>query len=87
MAIKISYIFLKSYALVKNILLKAVDGFYFSNNQPIKAIGKMYFIKKGNNIILDSILPNKMTEFKLPTILEDKVFSINCTPLYILPAV
>ncbi len=87
MAIKISYIFLKSYAIVKNILLKAIDGFYFNNNMPIKAIGKMCFIKKGDNIILDLAPQDKLTEFMLPDILRNEDFSVNCAPLYILPAV
>ncbi len=87
MSIKISYIFLKSYSIVKNIPLKAVDGFYFNNNSPIKSIGKMFFIKDGDNIILDTIKESKLTMFKLPEVLKKDDFSLNSTPLYILPAV
>lgn len=87
MAIKISYIFLKSYAIVKNIFLKAADGFYFNNNQPIKSIGKMYFIKKENSIILNSDIQNKPIDFSLPNTIKSKDFTNDCVPLYILPAV
>ncbi len=87
MAIKISYIFLKSYAIVKNIFLKATDGFYFNNNQPIKSIGKMYFIKKENSIILNSDIQNKPVDFSLPNTIKSKDFTNDCIPLYILPAV
>ncbi len=87
MSIKISYIFLKSYSIVKNIPLKAADGFYFNNNSPIKSIGKMFFIKDGDNIILDTIKQNKPAAFKLPEVLKKDDFSLDSTPLYILPAV
>ena len=88
MAIKVSYVFLKSFSIAKGIDFKAVDGFYFNNNSPIKALGKTYFIKEGNNIILDTILPKKEEgEFFLPTILNDKDFTQDNLPLYILPAI
>lgn len=88
MAIKVSYVFLKSFSIAKDIDFKAVDGFYFNNNSPIKALGKTYFIKEGNNIILDTILPKKEEgEFFLPTILNDKDFTQENLPLYILPAI
>jgi len=87
MAIKISYVFLKSYSIVKNIPLMAVDGFYFNNNSPIKSIGKMYFIKEEDNIILDTIKPKNIEGFKLPEKIKKDDFSIDSTPLYILPAV
>jgi len=87
MAIKVSYIFLKSYAIVKDIFLKAVDGFYFNNDQPIKSIGKMYFVKKENSIILSSNIQNKPIDFSLPNVIKSKDFTNDCFPLYILPAV
>ncbi len=87
MAIKVSYVFLKSYAIAKNIKLKAADGFYFNNNSPIKALRKTYFIKEENNIILDTITLKKDVEFLLPTSLNDMDFSEDNLPLYILPAV
>ncbi len=87
MAIKISYIFLKSYAITKGINLKATDGFYFNDNSPIKALRKTYFIKEENNIILDTITVKKEGEFSLPTSLNDTDFTEDNLPLYILPAV
>lgn len=87
MAIKVSYVFLKSYSIAKNIIFKAVDGFYFNNNAPIKALGKTYFVKEGNNIILDTITPKKNGEFYLPKSLNHKDFSDDTLPLYVLPAV
>jgi tRNA A37 threonylcarbamoyladenosine modification protein TsaB len=86
MSIKVSYVFLKSYAIAKNIKFKAVDGFYFNNNAPIKALGKTYFVKEGNNITFDTITPKKNGEFYLPQYLNHKDFSNDTLPLYILPA-
>lgn len=87
MAIKVSYVFLKSYAIAKDIDLKAAEGFYFNNNSPIKALGKTYFVKEENNIILDTITVKKEGEFSLPTSLNDADFTEDNLPLYILPAV
>ncbi len=87
MGVKVAYIFLKSFSIAKDIELKAADGFYFNNNLPIKALGKTYFIKEGNNITLDTITAKKEGEFFLPTILNDEDFSHDNLPLYILPAI
>jgi len=87
MAIKVSYVFLKSYSIAKNIDFLAVDGFYFNHNSPIKALGKTYFIKEGNNITFDTITPKKDGDFSLPNILDDKCFSHDTLPLYVLPAI
>ena len=87
MAIKVSYIFLKSYSIAKDITFKAVDGFYFNDNAPIKALGKTYFVKEGHNITFDTITPKEKGEFYLPNILNHKDFSNDTLPLYILPAV
>ncbi len=87
MAIKISYIFLKTVSIVKDIPLFGADAFYFNNNLPIKATGKLYFVKE-NGIIRTKKLESKKTgEFYLPLFLNRGVFSLDCEPLYMLPAV
>ena len=50
MAIKVAYIFLKSISILKKIPLFATDAFYFNKNEPIKAIGKLCFVKIGKEI-------------------------------------
>ncbi len=87
MAIKVSYVFLKSYSLVKNIPFKAVDGFCFNSGSPIKAFGKKYFVKEGHNITFDTISPKNEGEFLLPKSLNHNDFTDDTLPLYILPAV
>lgn len=91
MAIKVSYIFLKTISITENLAFFATNGFYFNNNSPIKALGKKYFINKlddNNEIVIEFINDNeKLEEFKLPKVLDEKIFSKKTLPIYNLPAV
>lgn len=88
MSIKVSYVFLKTISITKNIPLKACDGFEFNENSPIKALGKKYFFKE-NGVVKVDFLDNdiKMSAFKLPNSIDDKLFSDETLPIYNLPAV
>lgn len=88
MAIKVAYVFLKTLSITKNIPLKAGDGFLFNENSPIKALGKKYFFKENETVKVD-FLDNdiKMSAFKLPNSLNEKLFSEETLPIYNLPAV
>ena len=87
MAIKVSYIFLRTLCIVKNIPLLATDAFYFNNNAPIKAVGKLYFVKNRDTIETQSFSEVPSMEFALPQdlILED--FSEETVPFYGIGAV
>ena len=87
MAIKVSYIFLRTLCIVKNISLLATDAFYFNNNAPIKAVGKLYFVKNRDTIETQSFSEVPAMEFALPQdlILED--FSEETAPFYGIGAV
>ncbi|GAX87105.1 conserved hypothetical protein [Lebetimonas natsushimae] len=85
MSIKLSFVFFKTLQIAKGIKFLAADGFYFNKNQPIKAVGKSYFIKKEGIITLKKNL--KEGEFFLPEILNKTDFSEDVTPLYVLNAV
>ena len=87
MAIKVAYIFLKSLSILKKIPFFAADAFSFNNNQPIKAIGKLYFVKINQEIKTQKIETAPQAEFVLPNVLDYKEFSTNTTPLYIIGAV
>lgn len=89
MAIKVAYIFLKTLSITKNINLKAVDGFTFNQNSPIKALAKKYFFKtEDNHIYLDFLNENiVINDFQLPQILDKNIGNIDNLPLYHLPAV
>ncbi len=86
MSIKVSYLFLKSIAITKNIDLFASDGFAFNQNSPIKALGTLYFLKKNGKIQTQKLESEKIVPFTLPKNLDKTLFSTNCEPLYIIPA-
>ncbi len=87
MAIKIAYIFLKSMSILKNIPLLATDAFYFNKNQPIKAIGKLYFVKISSEIKTQKLETAPEANFMLPNVLEYNEFSTIVSPLYGIGAV
>jgi len=87
MAIKVAYIFLKSLSILKKIPLFAVDAFYFNKKQPIKAIGKLYFVKIDQEIKTQKIETAPQSEFTLPDVLDYNEFSTDTTPLYMIGAV
>ena len=88
MAIKVTYIFLRTLSITQNIPLFATEGFTFNDNQPIKATGALYFLKKDGKILTKKIdVPNPQSDFILPQTLEPTLFTKDVEPLYVLPAV
>jgi len=87
MAIKVAYIFLKSLSVLNKIPLFATDAFYFNKNQPIKAIGKLFFVKISSEIKTQKLEIAPSMEFKLPDVLDYNEFSTTATPLYGIGAV
>ena len=87
MAIKIAYIFLKSISILNKIPLFATDAFYFNKNQPIKAIGKLYFVKISSKIETQKLEKVPNGKFELKDVLEYDEFDKESTPLYSIGAV
>jgi len=87
MAIKVAYIFLKSMSVLKNIPLYATDAFYFNKNTPIKAIGKLCFVKIASEIKTQKLEIAPNMEFNLPDVLDYTEFSTTVSPLYGIGAV
>ncbi|MEO1953932.1 MAG: hypothetical protein ABGW74_04435 [Campylobacterales bacterium] len=87
MAIKVAYIFLKSISIIKDIELFATDAFKFNENRPIKAIGKLYFVKIKQEIKTQKFDDIQTVEFKLPKLLNKDEFSTDTVPLYKIGAV
>jgi tRNA threonylcarbamoyladenosine biosynthesis protein TsaB len=87
MAIKIAYIFLKSISILKEIPLFATDAFYFNKNAPIKAIGKLCFVKIASEIKTQKLETVPESNFKLPDVLDYNEFSTVTTPFYMIGAV
>ena len=87
MAIKVAYIFLKSISILKKIPLFATDAFKFNENEPIKAIGKLCFVKIASEIKTQKLEIVPEANFLLPSVLDYNEFSTNATPLYMIGAV
>ncbi len=87
MAIKISYIFLKTLAIVDNIRLLATDAFYFNGNRPIKAVGKLYFVKTSDGIVTVPFNEVQVMTFQLPEVLNLEDFTDETAPFYGIGAV
>ena len=87
MAIKVTYIFLKSISILKNIPLFATDAFYFNQNSPIKAVGKLYFVKISQAIETKKFDEPLFSEFRLPEILNYDDFDTDTVPKYGIGAV
>ena len=87
MAIKVAYIFLKSLSILKKIPLFATDAFYFNQNQPIKAIGKLCFVKIDSEIETQKLEIVPESKFTIPDVLDYNEFSNESMPLYSIGAV
>jgi len=89
MAIKVAYIFLKTYCIVNKINFLSASGFEFNNNSPIKALGKKYFFrnKEDKDITIDFLNDNKLSKFELPQNLLKITTSDITLPSYNLPFV
>jgi len=87
MAIKVAYIFLKSLSILKNIPLFATSAFYFNDNQPIKAIGKLHFVKIASEIKTQKLETVPEVTFSLRDVLDYNEFTTKTAPLYMIGAV
>jgi len=87
MSIKLTYITLKTLEIIKGIKFDACDAFSLNNKNPIKAMGKLYFIKEKDTIITKKFDEAIEQRFKLPSMLSEVTILANNEPLYILPAV
>ncbi len=87
MAIKLTYITLRSLEILNNINFVGCDAFCFNHANPIKAIGKLYFIKENNTIITKKFDEAVEQRFELPSMLSEVTILDDNKPMYILPAV
>jgi len=87
MGIKVTYLFLKTLSIVRNIPLLAIDGFFFNENHPIKAVGKLYFVKNSNTITMEPLENPILNGFELPQTIELKNFNTDSAPYYGIDAV
>jgi tRNA A37 threonylcarbamoyladenosine modification protein TsaB len=87
MSIKLTYITLRTLEIIKGLKIYACDAFSLNNQNPIKAMGKLYFIKEKDTIITKKFDEVVEQRFKLPSMLSEVTILSNNEPLYILPAV
>ena len=87
MAIKVAYIFLKTLSVTLSVPLYARDAFYFNGNRPIKAIGKLHFVKIQDKIETRPFDQTVVNSFSLPKRLDKNDFSNDSLPMYVIGAV
>lgn len=87
MGIKVAYLFLKTLSIVRNIPLLAIDGFFFNDNHPIKAVGKLYFVKNSTTITMEPLNNPVLKGFELPKSIDVKNFNTDSAPYYGIDAV
>jgi len=87
MGIKVTYLFLKTLSIVKKIPLLAADGFFFNENHPIKAYGKLYFVKNSTTISTAALDQPILKDFELPSVIEVENFKSDNAPYYGIDAV
>ncbi len=87
MAIKLTYITLKTIEIVRGIRCLGCSTFALNGGKPVKAIGNLYFIKEKETIITKKFEEPVDTSFVLPHSIQDLEVDEESTPAYLLPAV
>jgi tRNA A37 threonylcarbamoyladenosine modification protein TsaB len=87
MGIKVTYLFLKTLSITKKIPLLATDAFFFNQNGPIKAVGKLYFVKNSSTIELEPLVSPEVIAFTLPKNIDLEKFDSDNLPYYGIDAV
>lgn len=87
MAIKLTYIMLKTIEIVEGIRCLGCSAFALNGGQPVKAVGNLYFIKEKETIITKKFEEPVSTSFMLPHSIHDLEIDEESTPEYMLPAV
>ena len=87
MAIKLTYIMLKTIEITRGIPCYGCSAFTLNGGEPIKAIGNLYFIKEKETIITKKFEQPVDASFALPQSIHDLVIDEESTPAYSLPAV
>ena len=87
MAIKLTYIMLKTIEITRGIKCVGCSGFALNGGEPIKAIGNLYFIKEKETIITKKYEQPVNVKFTLPQSIQDLELDEESTPDYKIPAV
>ena len=87
MATKIAFVLLKTLNIVKDIPIFAISAFDLNGSKPIKALGKLYFIKEKETIITKRFEENIDSSFFMPDSLDKITILEDIEPSYQIAAV
>jgi len=87
MAIKLTYIMLRTIELISGTPFYGCSAFELNNNNPVRAMGSLYFIKEKETIITQKFDQKIEQEFWVPDNLSAVALAESNKPNYILPAV
>ncbi|EFX42361.1 hypothetical protein HSUHS5_0152 [Helicobacter suis HS5] len=87
MAMKLTHVFMHTWALLNPVPLYSTLGFAFNQHAPIKAFGKMYYVLSQEQVTLCALESVLEIPMSLPPVLDSSVFCTNNQPLYLLPPV
>jgi tRNA A37 threonylcarbamoyladenosine modification protein TsaB len=87
MGIKLSYIALETLRLLRGIPFGALSAFALNGGRPVKAMGRLYFVKEKETIITQPLEETIVQEFSFPSSLEGLEREPENRPDYRLPAV
>jgi len=87
MGIKLAYITLRTLELLRGIPFGALSAFSLNGGRPLKAMGRLYFVKEKETIITKSYQEPIVQEFSFPSELEVLEREPENRPDYRLPAV
>jgi hypothetical protein len=87
MGIKVTYLFLKTLSITKKVPLLATDAFFFNQNSPIKAVGKLYFVKNSSTIEVVPLNSPEIIGYELPQNIDLEKFDSDNLPFYGIDAV
>ncbi len=87
MGIKLAYITLRTLEMSRGIPFAAVSAFSLNGGQPLKAMGKLYFVKEKETIITRKYEERIPQSFGMPECLDSLEIQEERTPDYRIPAV
>ncbi len=87
MGIKLTYITLRTLEAVRKIPFAAVSAFALNGGKPLKAMGKLYFVKEKETIITRKFDEKIPQEFQMPESLKHLEILSDREPDYRLPSV
>ena len=87
MGIKLSYLALRTLELLRGIPFGAVSAFALNGGRPLRAMGRLHFVKEKETIITKTFQEPIVQEFSFPSDLEALEREPGNRPDYRLPAV